>query len=131
VNKVSIRRWLAEAWRFTLHILTGLLAVAAHYTLMAILLHFGSKALVATTIGTAAGALTRFVLSYLHVFEPTRGAKVALGRFLVVLGMQTVANGAMFSAFLGLGLTTWPAQIATTILLTFANYAMYRLWVFR
>jgi hypothetical protein len=25
----------------------------------------------------------------------------------------------------------WPAQIATTILLTFANYAVYRLWVFR
>ncbi len=131
MNEGSIKRWLAEFWRFTLHILTGLLAVAAHYALMAILLYFGSKPLVATTIGTAAGALTRFVLSYLHVFEPTKGAKVAIGRFLVVLGAQTIANGAVFSAFLGLGLTTWPAQIATTILLTFANYAMYRLWVFR
>lgn len=131
MNRDSVRFWLAECWRFTLHVLTGVLAVLAHYTLMAILLHFGSNALLATTIGFAAGAFTRFLLSYFHVFEPTKGASVAVGRFLVALAVQAVANGALFSAFLGLGLSTWPAQIATTVLLTFANYAMYRLWVFR
>jgi putative flippase GtrA len=131
VSGDPLERWIAECRRFTLHILTGFLAVAAHYALMGVLLHFGSAALMATTIGFAAGALTRFLLSYFHVFEPTKGAGVAVGRFLVALAAQAVANGALFSAFLGLGLTTWPAQIATTIVLTFANYAMYRLWVFR
>jgi len=131
VSGDSVKYWIAECRRFTLHILTGFLTVAAHYALMGVLLHFGSAALLATTIGFAGGALTRFLLSYFHVFEPTKGATVAVGRFLVALAAQALANGALFSAFLASGLSTWPAQIATTVLLTFANYAVYRLWVFR
>jgi hypothetical protein len=88
VSKVSVKLWLAEAWRFTLHpdgTACGRRALHADGDPAA----FRQQALLAYHIGTAAGALTRFVLSYLHVFEPTKGAKVALGRFLVVLGVQT------------------------------------------
>jgi putative flippase GtrA len=42
-----------------------------------------------------------------------------------------LANTALLGALLATGIGVWPAQIATTILLTFANYAAYRLWVFR
>ena len=70
-----------------------------------------------------------FFFSYYQVFEPTSGATVTVGRFLVALAAQAVGNGALFSAFLETGLSTWPAQIATTVLLTFANFAIYRLSV--
>ena len=30
-----------------------------------------------------------------------------------------------------LGATLWPAQVTTTVLMTFGNYLAYRLWVFR
>jgi putative flippase GtrA len=29
------------------------------------------------------------------------------------------------------GIAVWPAQIATTVLLTVVNYLVYRWWVFR
>ena len=28
-------------------------------------------------------------------------------------------------------LPLWPAQVTTTVLMTFVNYLVYRLWVFR
>lgn len=125
-----LRSWLAEAWRFSLHGLTGLLAVLAHYSLMAILLNMGIAALLATTIGFSAGAVTRFVLAYWHVFEPTNGPRVAIGRFVVTIAAQAAVNAGLLVLLLAFGVSTWPAQVAATVLLTFATYAAYRLWVF-
>jgi putative flippase GtrA len=31
----------------------------------------------------------------------------------------------------GAGLGVWLAQVSATVLLTFVNYVVYRLWVFR
>jgi len=50
---------------------------------------------------------------------------------VVVIGVGMIANTGLLAALLGVGLPLWPAQIATTILLTFGNYVAYRLWVFR
>jgi putative flippase GtrA len=116
---------------FTLHVLTGFVAVAVHYGILYVLLHFGVPPLVATSIGFCGGAVTRFVLAYYRVFAPTRGLTTAGWRFVIVIGTGMLANTALLGALLSLGLGVWPAQIATTILLTFGNYVAYRLWVFR
>jgi putative flippase GtrA len=85
----------------------------------------------ASALGFGAGALTRFALSYWHVFAPSRGMTVAGARFAVAITLQLIGNTLLLSSFLRMGLTLWPAQVTTTVLMTFANYLVYRLWVFR
>jgi putative flippase GtrA len=50
--------------------------------------------------------------------------------FMVSLGIQFLLNALVFSSLLALGIAVWPAQLITTVALTFINYGMYRLWVF-
>ena len=116
---------------FSLHVATGVLAVAAHYAAMYGFVQAGVPGVPASALGFGAGALTRFALSYWHVFAPSRGMTVAGTRFAVAITLQLVGNTLLLSSFLRLGLSLWPAQITTTVLMTFANYLVYRLWVFR
>jgi putative flippase GtrA len=115
---------------FSLHVLTGFAAVGIHYGVLYLLLRTGLPALAGSMVGFCGGALTRFALSYWRVFSPSHGLTIAGRRFLVAIGAQAVANAALLALLLGAGLGVWPAQITTTVLLTFANYAVYRLWVF-
>ena len=57
--------------------------------------------------------------------------RVASLRFVVVIALQMLANSALLALLLRAGISLWPAQVATTIVLTFVNYLAYRLWVFR
>ncbi len=115
---------------FVLHCVTGAVAVLVHYSLMYLALAIGATALIASSIGFLGGAISRFFLSYHQVFNPSRPRSSAAVHFVVSLGIQFVLNGVVLSGFLAIGIAVWPAQIATTILLTIVNYAMYRLWVF-
>ena len=116
---------------FSLHIVTGFAAVAAHYALMYGLLRAGLGPVPASGIGFGAGALTRFALSYAHIFSPSAGVHTAGVRFAVVIAAQLAANSALLAALTRGGIDVWPAQVATTVLLTFVNYLAYRWWVFR
>lgn len=129
----SARRVAAVALvaNFSLHVLTGFVAVAVHYTILYSMLRLGLAPLVASGIGFAGGAFVRFVLSYWRVFNPSRGLTIAGRRFIVALAAQAVANTAVLALLLQVGLDLWPAQVTTTFALTFVNYLGYRLWVFR
>jgi putative flippase GtrA len=116
---------------FSLHVVTGFAAVAVHYGVLYALLKPGVPPLIASGIGFCGGALTRFVLSYWRVFTPSHGLTIAGRRFVVALAAQAVANTSLLGVLLASGVGVWPAQIATTVVLTFANYVAYRLWVFR
>jgi len=116
---------------FSLHVLTGFAAVAVHYGVLYALLALDFPPLAGSAIGFCGGALTRFALSYWRVFAPSHGLTIAGRRFVVALAAQALANTTLLALLLAAGLSVWPAQIATTILLTFVNYAVYRLWVFR
>ena len=116
---------------FTLHILTGVLAVAAHYAVMYGLVAGGLSGVPASAGGFLIGALVRFALSYSRVFVPTRGVRIAGTRFVVVIALQLAANSVLLASMIELGWPLWPAQIVTTVLLTVGNYLAYRLWVFR
>lgn len=116
---------------FSLHVVTGFAAVAAHYALMYGMLRVGFAAVPASAIGFMAGALTRFALSYAHIFAPTRGVQAAGLRFAAAIAAQLAANTGLLSAFTQAGLPVWPAQVLTTVLLTVVNYLVYRWWVFR
>jgi len=119
------------AHSFSLHVLTGLLAVAAHYSTMYAMLAVQPDPLIATTIGFVAGGATRFVLSFFRVFAPTIGMRRAGARFLAAIALQALANAALLALLMRAGIEVWPAQVATTVALAFVTYAGYRLWVFR
>lgn len=116
---------------FVLHCASGVLAVAAHYGLMFLAIELGAAPLAATSIGFVAGALTRFFLAHFHIFTPSDTVPVTAAKFSVALGAQFIANGLIFSAFEGLSLGVWAAQVSTTVTLTVANYLVYRYWVFK
>lgn len=122
---------IALCANFSLHVLTGFVAVGAHYALLYALLQAHLPPLAASGVGFCGGAATRFALAYWRVFSPSHGLTIAGRRFVLVIALQAVANTALLWLLLSAGLTVWPAQIATTVGLTFANYALYRLWVFR
>ena len=129
----AVRRAAAIALlaNFSLHVLTGFVAVGVHYGVLYVLLRLGVPPLIGSAIGFCGGALTRFVLSYWRVFTPSHGLTIAGRRFVIAIAAQAVANTSLLALLLAAGLAVWPAQIATTVILTFANYAVYRLWVFR
>jgi putative flippase GtrA len=124
----GILHWMHS---FSLHVATGALAVAAHYAVMYALVRGGLPGVPASAIGFSAGALTRFALSYWHVFAPSRGMTTAGARFIVAIALQLALNTLLLAGFLQLGWSLWPAQVTTTVLMTFGNYLVYRFWVFR
>ena len=124
----GLLHWLHS---FSLHVVTGFAAVAAHYATMYAILRTGAAPVPASAIGFLAGAATRFVLSYAHIFTPSRGVPAAGARFVVAIAAQLAANSALLAALTESGMAVWPAQVLTTIVLTVANYLVYRWWVFR
>lgn len=117
--------------RFARHVLTGVFAVLVHYGLMSLALRGDAAPLIATSIGFIGGAIVRFLTAYFHVFAPSESVKLALPRFLLALTAQWALNALLLGGLMQAGLSVWVAQITTTILLTFVNYLVYRLWVFR
>lgn len=127
-QRADARDWF---WRLFLHALTGLGAVAAHYLVMLFGMEAGLRALAATSIGFLVGAAVRFGLSYTTVFVPSSSALDAAPKFVVVVALQAILNVSLLAGFMASGVTTWPAQILTTGVLTLGTYLAYRGWVFR
>ncbi len=123
----------SSSWKvqFFRHLITGAMAAAAHYVVMWFALSLQLWPVVATTIGFAAGATTRFFFSYFHIFEPERDVIKALPHFLMALSLQMVLNAALLALFLTFTKLVWPAQILTTGLLVVFNFLVYKFWVFK
>lgn len=115
---------------FVLHLITGVMATAAHYGVMWLLLQTGLVSLYATSIGFIFGAVTRFFLSYFHVFSSQAAIPMAMGKFIFALSVQLACNGLLLTQFHKF-VSIWEAQVVTTVILTIFTYIAHRLWVFR
>ena len=122
-----------KGWKvqFFQHLITGIIATAAHYMVMWLILLVDIPPAIATSIGFVAGATTRFLFSYYHIFEPERNWSTALPFFIFALAMQMGLNVFLLTVFISLNIPLWPSQIITTILLTTFNFLVYRYWVFK
>ena len=122
-----------KGWKvqFFQHLITGIIATAAHYMVMWLILLVEIPPAIATSIGFVAGATTRFLFSYYHIFEPERNWSTALPFFIFALAMQMGLNVFLLTVFISLNIPLWPSQIITTILLTTFNFLVYRYWVFK
>ena len=85
----------------------------------------------ATTIGFLAGATTRFLFSYFHIFEPERDVKNALPYFILALTLQMLLNAGLLALLLSANLPVWPSQVFITGMLTVFNFLAYKFWVFK
>lgn len=128
LNQNLIRSWIGG---FSLHVITGVFAVAAHYSLMWLVLRVDAAPVMASSAGFIAGALVRFQLSYTRVFSPTIGVHSAGVRFVFALACQMLANALLLAALIQVEINLWVAQVIVTVLMTVGNYLIYRLWVFR
>ena len=117
--------------QFIQHLMTGVVATAAHYVVMWFALSAQLWPALATTIGFSVGATTRFLFSYFHIFEPERDVSGALPHFILALTLQMVLNAVLLTLLLTITTLVWPAQILTTIVLTAFNFLVYKFWVFK
>ena len=122
--------WRDWVWRLVLHVATGVLAVAVHYGVMALCMKSGLSPVAASGVGFVCGAVTRFYTAYFHVYSPESTARTVAPRFVLALAVQFAVNALMLDGLIGLGLPVWWAQAATTVLLAFGTYLVYRLLVF-
>jgi len=117
--------------QFIQHLVTGVMAMAAHYAVMWVALSFQVLPVLATTLGFILGATTRFIFSYFHIFEPERDVVNAVPHFVLALALQMVINAGLLALFLSINLPVWPAQLLTTGLLAGFNFIVYKFWVFK
>ncbi len=120
-----------NVWRFILHILTGAVSVIVHYAVMSLMLLVGVGPLLASGVGFLFGAITRFITAYHHVYTPSGSIPDTLPKFIIALIAQGCCNLIFLDVFMFLRIKVWLAQIITTVTMTFLNYVVYRIWVFK
>lgn len=120
-------------WRiqFVQHLLTGVLATAAHFIVMWVALSVQLLPALATTIGFIAGATTRFLFSYFYVFEPENAVVYALPHFFLALALQMAINAGLLTLLLSTNFPVWPSQVLITGMLTVINFMAHKYWVFK
>ncbi len=117
--------------QFFQHLVTGLIATAAHYLVMFVALTADIKPLLASSLGFIIGAITRFAFSYFHIFAVESHVSGALLRFITILGVHMLLNAGMLALFMAVGLPVWIAQFIATALLTVLNFLLAKYWVFK
>lgn len=116
---------------FFWHIVTGFVATGAHYGLMAIVLTWISSAILASSVGFMAGALTRFLTAHKIVFQGNRLFWPTVLRFMISLLVQLLLNAALLRLLLLAIDNLWLSQVIATGLMVVLNFIIYKTWVFR
>lgn len=119
--------------RFLGFALVGAVGTAAHYGLLAIQVEYWHvPVLVATTVGFAVGGFINYTLSRRLVFASTAMHAVALPKFFVVAVIGATINY-LSVAWLtrDLGLHYLVAQVCSTGVVLFWNFAANHVWTFR
>jgi putative flippase GtrA len=112
---------------------SGGIATGSHYVVtIAAVEMFGIKAIVASMLGYATGAMIKYWLNYSVAFRSSARHSLALARFtlsqLALLALNTALFGLLQD---GLHAHYLVAQAITTVLLIAPGYVVHRAWVFR
>lgn len=112
-------------------VLSGGLATAVHWCLMALLIRFHLPAEVATALGAFAGAIANYRLQQRFTFRVRVVHARALPRYVLVTALGWLANLGLFAALHGwLDLGVSLAQLLTTVVVALFNFTLYRRVVF-
>jgi putative flippase GtrA len=110
----------------------GLVAMAAHYSLLVGLVESKILAPVpATLIGYSGGGLVSYILNRSHTFASGRPHQEALWRFATVAGVGFCLTYLAMHIFVErFGLPYMPSQIGTTGIVMFWSFAAHKFWTF-
>lgn len=110
----------------------GVVATAAHYTLMALLVEAGHwPAWLASGAGALLGAQVAFWANRHYTFEHRGAWWPAWCRFHVTAGAGALLGMLLVDAGVRAGLHYLLAQAAATVLVMLATFAANRIWAFR
>jgi putative flippase GtrA len=119
--------------QFSGFVAVGFIAACVHYALLIGLVEiFGVRAVPAALAGYSGGGIVSYLLNRRHVFRSNKPHEEAVTRFIVVV---TVGFGLTYLFMLLLvqmaGVPYLLAQMVTTGIVLFWNFAAHKLWTFR
>jgi putative flippase GtrA len=118
--------------QFSSFVVVGFIATGVHYALLIGLVEIaGISAVAAALIGYGAGGTVSYGLNRRHVFRTNLPHEAAMSRFTLVAAVGFGLTYIFMSLFVhAAGIPYLPAQVATTGIVMFWNFAAHRLWTF-
>lgn len=112
-------------------VLSGGIATALHWTLMAVLIYCHGSAVAATALGAFAGACANYWLQQRFTFRARVEHWQTMPRYVLVTLLGWLVNVALFAFFQAwLGLDVMPAQLITSGLVALLSFVLYKRVVF-
>lgn len=103
----------------------------AHYMLLVGLYHVGLNPILASTYGALVGALVIYICNYTITFRSTRPHKRTVPKFILVVGVGLLVNGAvLYCTIEYLSCPLVMAQITATLCQFFFGFVFNRHLVF-
>ncbi|KAA5602576.1 GtrA family protein [Blastochloris sulfoviridis] len=111
----------------------GVIATAAHYAVLAVLVEAGGvRASLAALIGFTVGGVVSYVLNRRFTFDSARSHAAAVPRFALVAGVAFVLTGILMEVLTTrAGLHWLVAQVITTGIVLVWTFLGNRFWTFR
>lgn len=113
-------------------LVVGVLATFLQYGCMWTLLAFELfSPLAASSAGFGLSAIANYLLNYKYTFASNRQHKSAASRFIGLIVIGLTCNACLLIGLSdGWHLNIWLSQIISSVLVTFLNFAIAKLWVF-
>lgn len=111
--------------------LSGGLATAAHWLIMALMINMSISPTLATAVGAFIGAVVNYILQRNVTFQSNATHRSVLLRYLGVCTLAWSANLLLFSVFHHtILLSAMYAQAITTLIVALMSYFLYKRMVF-
>jgi putative flippase GtrA len=112
--------------------LVGVVATAAHYALLVLLVEWASApAGPSALIGALLGAAVAYLGNRRYTFSSSDAPHTrAAPRFAAIAGLGAVANALVVGGGVAMGLHYLLAQVVATIVVMLATYHLNRVWTF-
>jgi putative flippase GtrA len=122
----------AASQQFLRFAVVGVLAVAMHYSVMAVLVESGLVgAVVATTVGFFCGAALSYHLNQKHTFRTGRPSLSEFAKYLLFCSAGALLNAGIVWLAVRNGVHYTVAQLGATGIVLFWNFFSTRHFVFR
>jgi putative flippase GtrA len=111
----------------------GVIGTAAHYAVLVLLVQLlSADAVVASSVGAIAGAITNYYLNYHFTFQSNKSHREAMSKFFVVALIAFLANAGLMLLFTHtLNLYYLAAQILTTVIVLLITFIGNHFWSFK
>ena len=104
--------------------IAGSLAVGTHLLILQAGIYLGVNLTVATSVGFIVGCCVNYALQRSWVFQYKAQTLTTFSRYVIVTGIMCVVNMILFNLLLRLPIGVLVAQVFSTLIVMFANFAI-------